>query len=193
MLVGSWNIRGLNDPYKQQEIRALIRRNNLSFLSINETRVREGNSLAIIQHLMPGWLFATNYTHHIGGRIWILWDPNVLLVQVKMITDQLIHVQAMIIQQQRPIEVSCIYGLNYPVPRRTLWRSLCLLSDSMGEVPWLVFGDYNIFRKPSENLGGANDCPDYIDDLNDCCQECLLEDLRYTGYLHTWSDRKSVV
>ena len=149
--------------------------------------MREGNSTTIIHNLLPGWMCSTNYNHHPGGRVWIFWDPNVLVVQVTKSSEQIIHVQAMIIQQQRLIGISCIYGFNTPVPRRDLWSSLYSISSFMLDTPWLVMGDFNIFRQPTENLGGATDWPAYVEDLNECCHDCLLEDLRFTGHLHTWT------
>ena len=157
----------------------------MSFLSINETRVREGNNLAILRNLLPGRASVTNYTHHPGGRIWIFWDLNILTVQVVQRSEQIIHVQATIIQKQLVLGISCIYGHNTQVPRRDLWNSLRLISSTILSTPWLVVGDFNMIRHPTECIGGATEWPYYLEDLNECCQDSLLEDLRFTGRLHT--------
>ena len=38
--IGAWNIRGLNDPCKQNEVRKLIIDHNLSVLGVVEAKVR---------------------------------------------------------------------------------------------------------------------------------------------------------
>lgn len=38
--IGEWNIKGLNSPLKQKEVRLFVSRNKLDFIAIVETRVR---------------------------------------------------------------------------------------------------------------------------------------------------------
>ena len=82
--------------------------------------------------------------------------------------------------------VSFIYGHNDYIPRRELWSALRTFSSAYGAVPWLVLGDFNIVRHGGEKLGGDLTCPNYIDELNNCCYEAELEDLKYSGNFFTW-------
>lgn len=41
--IGAWNVRGLNNTLKQNEVRLLISRNKIDFVVIVETRVRNSN------------------------------------------------------------------------------------------------------------------------------------------------------
>ena len=78
MKIGSWNVRGANESFKHREVRSLIRKNNLSLLGLNETRVHSSKSQNIIHSICPSWRSLTNYSSHPNGRIWVLWDPVVL-------------------------------------------------------------------------------------------------------------------
>ncbi|XP_044500220.1 uncharacterized protein LOC123221430 [Mangifera indica] len=49
-------------------------------------------------------------------------------------------------------------------------------------------GDFNAIRGPNEKLGGVSWGDTYCDDLNKCCGEANLDDLRYMGNQLTWSN-----
>ena len=82
MNVASWNIRGLNQPHKQDEVRKFISFNKLSLLGILETKVRYGRRDQLAKDLLPSWSFLYNYNVTSHGRIWATWDPSVLLIQL---------------------------------------------------------------------------------------------------------------
>ena len=124
---------------------------------------------------------------HPNGRIWILWDPAIVNVQVLLSTDQIIHMKVTIIQLQIQFAVSFIYGHNYYILRRGFWDSLRSLAPDLVSVPWITLGDFNIIRFSNEKVGGNPSMPTYIDDLNDCCLDISLEDLRSSGHHLTWS------
>ena len=65
--------------------------------------------------------------------------------------------------------------------------SIRSFSSTMGAAPWLVLGDFNIVRYGEEKLGGDTNCPNYMDDLNLCCYDAGLEDLKFSGTFLTWS------
>ncbi|XP_074313791.1 uncharacterized protein LOC141648984 [Silene latifolia] len=47
MIISSWNIRGFNDPIKQQEVRGYLLANNIDIFGLLETRVKKNNAAAI--------------------------------------------------------------------------------------------------------------------------------------------------
>ena len=102
-------------------------------------------------------------------------------------SDQVIHIKAVDLQNQASMRVSFIYGHNDYIPHRELWASLESFSTSDGPSPWLVLGDFNIVRNGEEKIGGDSNCPNYINDLNACCYEAGLDDLKYSGKFFTWS------
>ena len=72
----SWNIRGLNDPLKQKEVRSFVEFHVLDFVCILETRVRASNKDRIFNSILPGWKLFHNYYHALLGRIWICGNPE---------------------------------------------------------------------------------------------------------------------
>ena len=63
------------------------------------------------------------------------------------------------------------------------------LSNTMQGRPWTVLGDFNVVRKAVEMKGGALNWPSYMEELNDCCRDSLLEDLRFSRCHLTWRKR----
>lgn len=41
--IGTWNIRGLNNPLKQKEVRSVIFANKFSLMGVVETKVQDTN------------------------------------------------------------------------------------------------------------------------------------------------------
>ena len=187
MILASWNVRGVNEDPKHKEVRSLISRNKLSMLGLNETRTQCFKHQSIIHLLCPTWRYLSNYNRHPNGRIWVMWDPAVLDVTLLAYSDQVIHVQVLDIQNQSIFKVSFIYGHNDYILRRELWAFLRACSSTIGDVPWLVLGDFNIVRYGEEKFGGVTSSPNYMDELNACCFEAGLEDLKYSGNFLTWS------
>ena len=60
MIIGSWNIRGCNDPLKVKEVKDFFHGNNLDILAVLETRIRIPNidksihqAFVKYRHLLP--------------------------------------------------------------------------------------------------------------------------------------------
>jgi exonuclease III len=71
----SWNVRGLNMPLKQKEVRKVVRRLNLSIVCLVETRIKVDNFSQIVASMLPSWEVINNYSQHYLRKIWICWDP----------------------------------------------------------------------------------------------------------------------
>ena len=76
------NIRGLSMPHKQEEVQSLVHDNKVSIIGIIETRVKRHNFPSIAQTLLRGWKAVSNHHYHHNGRIWILWNPDILDVDI---------------------------------------------------------------------------------------------------------------
>lgn len=96
MKLVSWNIRGLNKSYKQNEMQRYIKEHNISILDIIEHRVQEKYSQKIIQKIAPKWEWCANYDSGDKGRIWVIWDPNKIKFTMLGYKPQYIHGEAFI-------------------------------------------------------------------------------------------------
>ncbi|KAI8530640.1 hypothetical protein RHMOL_Rhmol11G0075300 [Rhododendron molle] len=59
--IASWNIRGLNNPLKQKEVRSLIVSQRLGLCGVFEAKVRKTNLVAICTRCFPySWKWLDN-------------------------------------------------------------------------------------------------------------------------------------
>lgn len=90
MNVLAWNIRGLNMPLKQREVKKMVKRLKVSILGLVETRVKLENLVRIQAAMFPGWGIIHNYSSHRLGRIWLCWDLGKVSVEAIHIHEQMI-------------------------------------------------------------------------------------------------------
>ena len=167
---------------------SLVQEHSLSLIGLVETKVRDGNHTPILKYFLPGWTMVHNYNHNSSGRIWVLWNSEVLDVSMVFTSDQYIHLSAVIIEKQIRFQATFIYGHNTAPKRLPLWNDLLSLRRSL---PWILLGDFNVVRFMNERLGGDPDWPPHMEDLNSCCTEAMLEDLKATSFHYTWDNRSS--
>lgn len=69
-MIGSWNVRSLNDPRKQSEVHTLVAKINLAVIGLIETRVKKERCQHVWDCLkLQGWNFFDNYQFANNGRI----------------------------------------------------------------------------------------------------------------------------
>jgi hypothetical protein len=81
-----------------------------------------------------------------------------------------------------------VYGVNDYLGRHHLW---CDLQNLQARSPWVILGDFNAIRSPSEKVGGDRSWLPWMDEFGACLQILELEDQRYSGCLFTWSNKQS--
>ena len=135
MLAARWNVRGLNGSFTHNEVRSLVAENKISLLGINESRVKQHSSNRIARRLLRGWRVLFNYHHHPNGRIWVLWDPNVLSVKLLFDSSQMVLVEVTVLQKQFTFFTSFIYGFNTHLERLSLWESIRQLAPLTSTTP----------------------------------------------------------
>ncbi|KAJ6296516.1 hypothetical protein OIU77_022129 [Salix suchowensis] len=76
-MIGSWNVRGLNGPNKQQMVSDWIIKNNLSVVGLMETKVLYENQKNVERGLkLPNWAYMSNGSDRVVSRILVGWDPK---------------------------------------------------------------------------------------------------------------------
>ncbi|XP_033134016.1 uncharacterized protein LOC117127540 [Brassica rapa] len=167
-----------------------MRKNKPIFGGLVETHVLLPKSDAILNSILPGWSFHSNYDHSDIGRIWVVWHPS---VQVKIISSsrQMTTCLVKLPNVRNEIAISCVYGSNCRIERRTLWQELeaCSSLPQLVNVPWLTYGDFNEILDPSEHSKiDQFSFPRGMRDFKECIDECSLFDLPYCGNSFTWSN-----
>ncbi|XP_074316548.1 uncharacterized protein LOC141652839 [Silene latifolia] len=190
MRVSSWNIRGFNDPIKQQEVRGYLRDNKVEVLGSLETRVKL-NNFAAISRLFPSYLVMNNYSHHYNGRIWVFLDIRRVTLVSSYVHDQLIHLELQHNASNKTFHVSFVYGSNDADHRERLWVELKGVASKVTN--WILMGDWNIVRSMEERIGPN---PPSVRDMlafNQCILDCQLDDLHSLGCEYTWTNKQDVV
>lgn len=91
-----WNIRGLNSPIKQKEVKYFIDSNNHVLVAILETKVREANVDRVRHNYFGEWNFVNNNDLNLRGRIWVAWDHTKIDVRIFCKLEQVIHCEVIL-------------------------------------------------------------------------------------------------
>ena len=67
----AWNIRGLNSPKKQEDIRIFLQKQHVGLVALLETKVHKNNIEGVAQKLFRGWFWSINVDHNPKVRIWV--------------------------------------------------------------------------------------------------------------------------
>ena len=51
----SWNIRGLNWPNKQEDLKSFLQTNKVGMIELIETKIKTKNDSYIVARAFPGW------------------------------------------------------------------------------------------------------------------------------------------
>ncbi|XP_019236893.1 PREDICTED: uncharacterized protein LOC109217117 [Nicotiana attenuata] len=168
----AWNVRGVNEVYKQKEVKKFIVNNEVALIAILENRVKEDNASRVTQKYATNWKWCANYAHSSKGRIWVIWDPNRLEFEATTMSSQAIHGILSIPRLHLKLHLKAVYGLHTIEARKELWEELKGVSISV-QRPWQ-------FGNPVQE----NEIRDY----NDFIQASGMIELRAIGRKYTWSN-----
>ena len=91
-----WNVRGLHRPSMQAAIRYQIRHLKLAMIIMLESKVKHSSYTFIVNSVLPhGWNESSNIATGSSARIWVMWDPRLIHVDVKASTTQCMHCEVM--------------------------------------------------------------------------------------------------
>ncbi|CAM8881473.1 unnamed protein product [Rhodiola kirilowii] len=187
--LATWNVRGLNHPSKQGEVRQLIMKFNIGLVAVLQAKVRPVKCAAIAKCCCPNdswrhFSFGDDERGH--NRMLLLWDSDVFDVHIWFACEQVIICE--INWGGKNFMASFVYALNSHSKRVSLWECL---NDAMNRCkgPWLLSGDFNCLRFHCEKLNGARVRDADVRDLSSLCEKNGLSDIHSSGYFYTWSDR----
>lgn len=182
-----WNVRGFNNSIRRSNFRKWFKFSKALFGSIVETWVKEHRSNKIIHSSFPGWNAVSNYEYAVHGRIWVLWDPAVL-VSVISKSAQMITCMVKLPHIVDEIVVTFVYAVNCKYRRRNLWQEIKHMANASMVIdkPWLVLGDFNQSLDPSDASTGGSRITGGMQELRDCLLSANLFDLTFKGQHFTW-------
>ncbi|XP_074265681.1 uncharacterized protein LOC141588125 [Silene latifolia] len=140
--------------------------------------------------MLDGWCVTTNSSLHKGGRVWILWKPNLFDVMVCQYDAQFIHTRVTTRISQQQFWFTMVYAYNDGIGRRDLWQKFEIIAGQCsGAWAWALAGDFNIVIDPNERLG-ANTRQADMDEFLDCIATCGVTDIAATGAYYTWTNKQ---
>lgn len=191
MKIFSWNIRGLNSSDRQRTVRSWILSQQPVIGAFLETHVREENASNIVHSVVPGWRCEDNYQEADGGRIWVVWDPNISVLIFKK-SAQSITCGAFDRVTGLAFTVIFVYAFNTAVQRQELWSELneiCNLRVVQNQ-PTLVMGDFNQILTADEHYSVSPFTLPVsgMEEFQDCLSSSELEDIESRGTIFTWGN-----
>ncbi|XP_022015004.1 uncharacterized protein LOC110914522 [Helianthus annuus] len=188
--LASWNIRGLNRPLKQTEVRQAVKDYNLSLCAILESHVDVSRLSHVCRSVFRSWDWTSNGAHcSKGTRIIIGWNPAVFDVMVLSQTDQVIHLQLFFKKDNKIAFCSVIYAANYYVTRRELWHHLSMHKIFVGNNPWFLMGDFNSALNLEDKSVGASSVSLSMKEFQACVDDIEMFDINRSGLHFTWSQK----
>ncbi|KAI8537704.1 hypothetical protein RHMOL_Rhmol09G0045300 [Rhododendron molle] len=138
--------------------------------------------------LPNGW----DYVHNIGtgpvARIIVAWDTQGPKVSVLISSDQMLLLSVQM--DNRCFALSVVYGFNQAGPRKKLWDELRTGFASVGGLPWIVLGDFNVVRWQNEKSNSSHFDANATGDFNNCIEDIEMAELTSKGLWFTWSNKQ---
>lgn len=141
----------------------------------------------ILHYYKDEWKIITTEAMASNIRIMILWKAENLEVSVLDRTSQFIHCKLRARDGSFEGLVTVVYAFNQRVERRALWDALEAKSSNIN-TPWVVLGDMNVVRSADEKMVEGGEVSGVTSELIDFLCEARLEDLKFYGMKHTWTN-----
>lgn len=146
------------------------------------------NFLRVFPRICQGWSIIRNYQFHVGGQIWLIWQPSVFVVNVCKCAAQFIHYEVVHRDYGMTFEVIMVYGANDATVRNDLWIALEQISYRV-KVVWISFGDFNNVLNLAEIIGYAV-LLEEVAQFRQCIRDCQVNDHPTKGPFFTWSNKQ---
>ncbi|KAJ9539210.1 hypothetical protein OSB04_031943 [Centaurea solstitialis] len=188
--IAAWNIRGLNSPNKQREVRDFIGNNGISIFAALETHVRADFLHNICSGVFRLWPWFSNHVcSTVGTRIIVAWNAREVDVMALEIKEQYMHCEVKVRNTDIRFFISFVYGANREGERAELWSGLRKFKAIIGAKPWVVLGDFNAMLFPHDALGGASSRNAAMASFFSCVEDIEVFDANYTGIQFTWCQK----
>ncbi|KAK1266030.1 hypothetical protein QJS04_geneDACA002566 [Acorus gramineus] len=185
-----WNVRGLNNRVKQLEVKRFLDQRQPTIFALLETKVNSLNMELVKCSLRRDFSLLTNNSPTSAGRIWVLWDPEVVHIRPVISNDQFLHCEVTSNVQPMKWLISVVYASNSATQRALLWTDLADLSTLCQSSPWIVSGDFNEVRYGSEKMGGRPIHSRRAFKFNRMISHAGLQDVKATGHHLSWNNNQ---
>ncbi|XP_062085745.1 uncharacterized protein LOC133791852 [Humulus lupulus] len=151
-----------------------------------ETKLWGDKIKKMMQSFFSGWEFSSGSASE--GRLLLIWQPNLVSVDVLKETDQLLHVFVRSLKANKSFCVTFVYGRNSIEERVALWKDLSNLSYPVAA--WLIAGDFNAAFESEHRVGGRAISSLELADAQNWRALGLVDELRARGSHFTWTNKQ---
>jgi exonuclease III len=188
--VKSWNTQGLGCLKKRPLVRDAISSASPSIVCIQETKLSSIDRIAAVSFL-PSNLADFSTVDAVGssGGIPTAWDPS-LFSSIAVRRDRFCLTTTL--QSSLSDLVLAITNVYAPSDH-SLTPAFLAEFESLGPLfplPWLVVGDFNLVRDPSDKNTGAFN-PVLAESFNDSVRNLSLFELPLLDRLYTWTNKRA--
>ncbi|XP_020260972.1 uncharacterized protein LOC109837227 [Asparagus officinalis] len=139
--------------------------------------------------ITKGWKWISNVHEASKGRIWILLDSDIFIVQKIISSEQ--YITCSIESRDGRFSSMCtiVYALNQIVSRKILWHDLLAFKHNVNG-PWIIGGDFNAITGCDEKIGGMPVSDADTEDFQSFITTSQLLHIRSIGCFFTWSNKQ---
>ena len=183
-----WNVRGLNSRARRDVVRELVDNENISLLSLQETKIVDFPDALLREICGTGFDFFFQPAGGSCGGILLAWNTSVWSVSNPMIKAYSLTAKATLLQTDETWWVTCVYGPQAEQEKiQFLDELLEVRSTSPG--PWLLWGDFNmIYQAEDKNNSRLN--RRMMSRFRQFINNAELQELYLKGRRFTWSNER---
>ncbi|XP_062099846.1 uncharacterized protein LOC133805699 [Humulus lupulus] len=152
-----------------------------------ETKLRGDKIKKMMQSFFKGWSFFSGSVSE--GRLLLIWQQNLVSVDVLKETDQLLHAYVKSIRTNKSFCMTFFYGRNSIEEIVALWRDLTNLC--FPAAAWLLTGDFNAVFESADRVGGRAISSLKLSDTQNWRALGLVDELRTRGSHFTWTNKQA--
>ncbi|XP_074304440.1 uncharacterized protein LOC141639159 [Silene latifolia] len=178
----------MNREGKQIDVNRFLIANNVGLFGLLGTKINPTRVPTVVNKVFSEWSMSTNSTYHKGGRVWVLWEPNMVDVQFLDYNAQYIHLHVTDKETHEHITITFVYAFNGVTEREPLWGNLKRLAGST-QGPWVIGDDFNCVTQASDRLGGTFSDAE-AEPFQQCLEEYEVMDIQSTGAYYTWNNKQ---
>jgi exonuclease III len=187
----SWNVRGLNNVAKQEEVRQVINTVKPNLICLQETKLS-----AINQHTIRSILgrdFENSFVYlpaeGTRGGILLASKDSDLLLQQPALTTNTISATVLDLRANGSWTVTGVYGPQGDLEKRMFIRELRGIKQEARE-QWLILGDFNlIYKSEDKNNGRVN--RQLMTRFRRALNFLEVKEIELVGRKYTWSNGQS--
>ncbi|KAL9690764.1 hypothetical protein QQ045_011172 [Rhodiola kirilowii] len=189
--LASWNIRGLNNPYKKSEVLGWIKKNKLDLVALLEVKLHENKWCDAISKCRPDELWKADFSSIDGGWARIMLLRNGVTTRISNIVKNDYFMSCEVDVEEKKFGLIVVYASNNNRDRIRTWIDIEQAASKFN-VPWICIGDFNCVKDQKDKLNGKRVRESDMLDFRNFLTRSGLQDLPASGYHFTWSNNHDV-